>query len=45
MSFLLTILEFAFIYVFMKKYGLTATLIMLVFAILVLFDFLLDGEE
>ena len=45
MSFLLTILEVAFIYLFLKNYGLLATIKMLVFAIVVLFDFLLHTEE
>ena len=45
MSLLLTILEIAFIYVFLKKYGLIATVKMLVFAIVILFDFLLHSEE
>lgn len=45
MSFLFGILECAFVYVFLIKYGLTATIAILAFALVVLFDYLLRSEE
>ncbi len=41
MKFLLSVLEIAFIYLFLESYGLVATVKMLMFAIVVLFSFLL----
>lgn len=45
MSFLLTILEIAFIYFFLKNYGLLATLRMLIFALIMLLNCLFYIEK
>ena len=45
MKFLLSVLEIAFIYLFLESYGLIATLQMLAFALVVLFGFLLYYVE
>lgn len=41
MKFLISVFEIAFIYLFLESYGLIATLKMLAFALIMLFDFLL----